>query len=304
MDTTKKNNLNNINTSAALPLSAPADQFKKKFDELKLNNNLKDSEFSFPDFSKDDTAMEIKKLNLKYGDGPYVLYDLNLKIPKNKITAIIGPSGCGKSTFLRQINRMNEEMAKINASGNIFIESNDMLDPKNDVMKLRSQVGMIFQKPQPFPRSIYDNISFGPKLHGITKKSQLDEIVENSLKDVGLWDEVSDRLDAHAYGLSGGQQQRLCIARSIAVNPTILLADEPASALDPRSSFQIEELLMRLKEDYTVVIVTHNMQQAARISDYCLFMYNGNIIEFSKTQKMFENPYWDLTENYISGKFG
>ena len=292
------------NSSADLPLSAPADEFKRQFDLLKKNNDVNDNEFKFPDFSDDETALKINNLSLKYGNGPFVLYDLNLKIPKNKITAIIGPSGCGKSTFLRQINRMNEEMAKIYSEGKIIIDGNDMLDPKNDVMKLRSKVGMIFQKPQPFPRSIEDNVSFGPKLHGITKKSQLDDIVKKSLQDVGLWEEVYERLTDHAYGLSGGQQQRLCIARSIAVNPTILLADEPASALDPRSSFQIEELLMRLKEDYTVVIVTHNMQQAARISDYCLFMYNGNIIEFSKTQKMFENPYWDLTENYISGKFG
>jgi phosphate transport system ATP-binding protein len=293
-----------ITSSAELPLAAPADEFKRVFDELKIKQQIDENEYRFPKFPKDEIALEVSGLGLRYGEGPYVLYDLNLQIPKNKITAIIGPSGCGKSSFLRQLNRMNEEITSIHAEGQIIVDGEDMQKSGTNVMLLRSKIGMIFQKPQPFPRSIYENIAFGPKLHGIKNKVQLDEIVETSLKDVGLWNEVDDRLDDHAYGLSGGQQQRLCIARSIAVNPSILLADEPASALDPRSSYQIEDLLMRLKEDYTVVIVTHNMQQAARISDYCLFMYNGNIIEYTKTEKMFENPFFDLTENYITGKFG
>lgn len=304
MVTDNINTKQTLESSSELPLSAPADEFKQVFDKLKTDHNIELENYEFPDFPKKETALEIKNLGLRYGNGPFVLYDLNLKIPKNKITAIIGPSGCGKSTFLRQLNRMNEEITKISVEGEVLLDGQNMMAKDTNVMSLRSKIGMIFQKPQPFPKSVYDNIAFGPKLHGINKKEQLDEIVERSLKDVGLWNEVDKRLDDHAYGLSGGQQQRLCIARSIAVNPSIILADEPASALDPRSSFQVEELLMRLKQDYTVVIVTHNMQQAARISDYCMFMYNGNIIEYTETEKMFEAPFWDLTENYISGKFG
>ena len=297
-------NTKKIESSADLPLSAPADEFKEKFDRLKRDKNINSNDYSFPTFPDEEVAIETKGLGLRYGDGPYVLYDLNIQIPKNKVIAIIGPSGCGKSTFLRQLNRMNEEITTVQVEGEVLFNGQNALDEKQNLLTLRSKIGMVFQKPQPFPRSIYENVVFGPKLHGINKREQLDEIVEQSLKDVGLYNEVSDRLDTHAFGLSGGQQQRLCMARALAVNPSIILADEPASALDPRSTFQIEDLLIKLKQDYTVVIVTHNMQQAARISDYSIFMYNGNVIEYDRTEKIFENPFFDLTENYISGKFG
>jgi phosphate transport system ATP-binding protein len=293
-----------IESSADLPLAAPADEFKKVFDELKAFKKINPEDYSYPDFSSAETAMETKNLGLRYGDGPYVLYDLTLKIPKNKVVAIIGPSGCGKSTFLRQLNRMNEEITRVQVEGQVLFDGKDILDEKQNLLTLRSKVGMVFQKPQPFPRSIYENVAFGPKLHGINNPNQLDAIVEKTLTDVGLFNEVSERLDDHAYGLSGGQQQRLCVARALAVNPSIILADEPASALDPRSTYQIEDLLLKLKQDYTVIIVTHNMQQAARISDYTLFFYNGNVIEYGETRQIFEDPFFDLTENYISGKFG
>ncbi len=258
----------------------------------------------FPDFTEEETEVEFKNFHIGYEDKPWTLFNINLKIPRKKIIAIIGPSGCGKSTLLRSINRMNEEMAETRTQGEILIDGKDIYAPNVNKMRLRTQVGMVFQKPQPFPRSIYENIAFGPKLHGIRKKEQLDQIVESSLQSVGLFEEINGRLEDHAYGLSGGQQQRLCIARTIAVRPEVILADEPASALDPKSAYQIEDLLLKLKEDFTVVIVTHNMQQAARISDYSIFMYNGVVVEYDKTENIFEKPAYELTENYISGRFG
>lgn len=257
-----------------------------------------------PKFADSEVEIEFINFSLKYGTGSNILHNINLRIPKNKITAIIGPSGCGKSTLLRAINRMNEEMAITSTNGVLRVEDKNIYSSEQNILELRTKVGMVFQKPQPFPRSIYDNIAFGPQLHGIKNKEQLNEIVKFSLTDVGLYSEISGRLTDHAYGLSGGQQQRLCIARTIAVKPSIILADEPASALDPKSTYQIEDLLLKLKEHYTVVIVTHNMQQAARISDYSLFMYNGNIVEYGKTADIFEKPQYKLTENYISGRFG
>ncbi len=293
-----------INDSAELERSNDADEFTTEFRKLKEMQSKSGDHYEMQTFTDDEVALDVKNFSFSYGDGPKILHNISIKLPKNRIIAIIGPSGCGKSTFLRSINRMNDEIGENRYDGEIFMNGKNILSQDTNIFELRTKVGMVFQKPQPFPRSIRDNITFGPKLHGINKKEQLDSIVELSLKDTGLWDEVQNRLDDHAYGLSGGQQQRLCIARSIAVKPSIILFDEPASALDPKSTFQIEDLLLKLKEDYTVIIVTHNMQQAARISDYCIFMYMGNIVEFSKTEVLFEKPFFTLTENYISGRFG
>ncbi|MCY3410570.1 MAG: phosphate ABC transporter ATP-binding protein [Candidatus Heimdallarchaeota archaeon] len=292
------------NDSGDLPQSLSATEFTKEFNALKDIQAKNNEIYKKQTFSDDETAVEINNFSFSYGEGPLVLNDISIRIPKNKIVAIIGPSGCGKSTLLRSINRMNDEMGITKAVGEIVIDGENILSKDTELLQLRTKVGMVFQKPQPFPRSIRNNITFGPKLHGINAQDQLDEIVEKSLKGAGLWDEVHDRLDDHAYGLSGGQQQRLCIARTIAVKPSIILFDEPASALDPKSTYQIEDLLLELKEQYTVLIVTHNMQQAARISDYCIFMYHGNVIEYGLTSEVFEKPFYTLTENYISGRFG
>lgn len=293
-----------ISDSAELEKSFDATEFTKEFRELKDRQKILGNEYKMQDFPDDEVAVNIQNFSFSYGTSSKVLHDISIKLPKNKVIAIIGPSGCGKSTFLRSINRMNDEIAANQTKGQITIDSENILSDETNVYELRTKVGMVFQKPQPFPRSIRDNITFGPKLHGIKKREQLDGIVEEALKDVGLWDEVKTRLGDHAYGLSGGQQQRLCIARSIAVKPSIILFDEPASALDPKSTYQIEDLLLELKENYTVVIVTHNMQQAARISDYCIFMFLGNVVEYGPTSEIFEKPYFTLTENYISGRFG
>ncbi len=248
-------------------------------------------------------AIEVEKLNLFYGD-KQALYDIDLKIPEKKVTAFIGPSGCGKSTLLRCFNRMNDlvDIAKIN--GEIRMGGENIYKPGLDVAELRRNVGMVFQKPNPFPKSIYENVAYGLRLQGINKKRTLDEVVEWALKGAALWDEVKDRLHDNALGMSGGQQQRLCIARAIAVQPEVLLLDEPASALDPISTLKIEELIHDLKKDYTIVIVTHNMQQAARVSDYTAFMYIGDLIEFDNTDKIFTNPTQKKTEDYITGRYG
>lgn len=250
-----------------------------------------------------DTIMEVKDLNLWYGDF-HALHDISVDIPKNQITALIGPSGCGKSTFLKTLNRMNDLVEGIKITGNIIYNNENIYAPRVDVTWLRKRVGMVFQKPNPFPMSIYDNIAYGPRTHGIKSKVKLDAIVEKSLKDAAIWDEVKDRLNASALGMSGGQQQRLCIARALAVEPDILLMDESTSALDPISTGKIEELAVQLKKKYTVVMVTHNMQQAVRISDYCAFFLLGDLIEFSKTDKMFSTPEDRRTEDYITGRFG
>ena len=252
---------------------------------------------------KDNGALVISNLNVYYSD-MLAVDKVSLCIPKNKVTAFIGPSGCGKSTLLRALNRMNEEIDGCRMEGKVIWKGMDILDPKVDPVALRSKIGMVFQKPNPFPRSIYDNIAYGPKIHGIKNKKDLDNIVEKSLKDAALWDEVCERLTESAMGLSGGQQQRLCIARALAIQPDIILMDEPCSALDPIATTKIEDLIDELKKDYTVVIVTHNMQQAARISDYTGFMYLGKLIEFGETQQIFETPKEELTEKYIMGRFG
>ena len=250
-----------------------------------------------------NTIMEVQDLNLWYGEH-HALHNIFCNIPKNKITALIGPSGCGKSTFLKTINRMNDLVENVKITGNIIYNNENIYAPKVDVTWLRKQVGMVFQKPNPFPMSIYDNVAYGPRTHGITSKVKLDAIVEKSLKDAAIWDEVKDRLKSSALGMSGGQQQRLCIARALAVEPDILLMDESTSALDPISTGKIEELAMELKKKYTVIMVTHNMQQAVRISDQCAFFLLGDLIEFSSTEKMFSMPEDRRTEDYITGRFG
>lgn len=242
-------------------------------------------------------------LELYYGDTK-ALKNINIKIEKNSITALIGPSGCGKSTFLKTLNRMNDLIPSVKISGNIYYKDKDIYGNGIDVNELRRDIGMVFQKPNPFPMSIYDNIAYGPRTHGIKNKAKLDEIVEKSLRNAAIWDEVKDRLKKNALGLSGGQQQRLCIARALAVEPKILLMDEPTSALDPISTSNIEELTMQLKEKYTIVIVTHNMQQAVRISDYTAFFLLGELIEYGETEKVFSYPSDKRTENYITGRFG
>ena len=250
-----------------------------------------------------DNIIEINNLNLWYGE-KQALTDVSFPIKKNKISALIGPSGCGKSTLLRSINRMNDLVSKCKIEGQIMYHEQNIYDSNVDVNSLRKKIGMIFQKPNPFPMSIRDNITYGPKIHGITDEKELEKVVERSLVQASLWDEVGDRLNQSAMALSGGQQQRLCIARALSVSPEIILMDEPTSALDPLATSKIEDLACELEKEYTVVIVTHNMQQASRISDYTGFMYIGKMIEFGDTESMFNRPTENLTERYITGRFG
>jgi phosphate transport system ATP-binding protein len=248
------------------------------------------------------TEIEVRGLNLWYGDN-HALHDISIDIPKNSVTALIGPSGCGKSTFIRCLNRMNDLVKNCRIQGSVKIDNKDIYSKDIDVVDLRKRVGMVFQKPNPFPMSIHDNIAYGPKIHGVAKKD-IDSVVEDALRSGALWEEVAERLTTSALDLSGGQQQRLCIARTLAVRPEVILFDEPCSALDPISTSKIEELIMELKKKYTIVIVTHNMQQAARISDYTAFFLTGDIIEYDKTEQIFENPKMKPTEDYITGRFG
>ena len=250
----------------------------------------------------DKIKMSVKDLDLFYGD-KQALKKINMDIKENKVTALIGPSGCGKSTFIRTLNRMNDLIEDVTIKGNISVDGEDIYT-SDDVINLRTKVGTVFQKPNPFPMSIYDNVAYGPRTHGLRDKKQLDKIVEESLKGAAIWDEVKDRLKSSALGLSGGQQQRICIARAIAMRPEVILMDEPTSALDPISTLKVEELIEDLKKDYTIVIVTHNMQQAARISDETAFFLNGEVIEFSDTKTMFTTPVDKRTEDYITGRFG
>lgn len=245
----------------------------------------------------------IKNMNLHYGDF-HAIHDVSMDIPENKITAFIGPSGCGKSTVLKSLNRMNDLVADCKITGDIRLDGEDIFDKKMDVNLLRKRVGMVFQKPNPFPMSVYDNIAYGPRTHGIRSKSKLDEIVEKSLRDAAVWDDVKDRLKKSALEMSGGQQQRLCIARALAVEPEVLLMDEPTSALDPISTSKIEDLAIELKKKYTIIIVTHNMQQAARISDKTAFFLLGDLIEYGDTEPLFSMPKNKKTEDYITGRFG
>lgn len=246
---------------------------------------------------------DVDNFSLWYGE-TQALKDININIPKNSVTAFIGPSGCGKSTFLKNLNRMNDLIPTVKTSGLIKYQGLDIFDKSVNVNALRKEVGMVFQKPTPFPMSIYDNIAYGPRVHGIKNHAKLDMIVEESLRGAALWDEVKDRLKKSALGLSGGQQQRLCIARALAVKPNVLLMDEPTSALDPISTSKIEELILSLKKDYTIVIVTHNMQQATRISDNTAFFLLGELIEYGKTTTLFDRPTKKMTEDYITGRFG
>ena len=251
----------------------------------------------------DETILSARDLNLYYGEN-HALKNINLDLPANQITALIGPSGCGKSTFLRTINRMNDLIPSVKITGSLTYRGEEIYTPQQDVTTLRKHIGMVFQKANPFPMSIYDNVAYGPRTHGIRSRVQLDEIVEESLRSAAIWDEVKDRLKKSALGLSGGQQQRLCIARALAVKPDVLLMDESTSALDPISTSKIEDLAVELKKDYTIIMVTHNMQQAARISDNTAFFLLGNLVEFGRTEQLFSMPKDKRTEDYITGRFG
>ena len=256
------------------------------------------------DASVENPRMTCRKVNVYYGDNQ-AIKNVSLDIGRNEVIAMIGPSGCGKSTFLRCLNRMNDTIEGCRVTGEISLDGMDIYDPKVDVVPLRAQVGMVFQKPNPFPKSIYDNIAYGPKIHGlVANKTELDEIVETSLKKAGLWNEVKDRLDQPGTGLSGGQQQRLCIARTIAVNPEVILMDEPCSALDPIATAVIEDLMHELRKHYTIVIVTHSMQQASRVSQRTAYFHLGDLIEIGPTEVIFTNPRHELTQDYITGRFG
>jgi phosphate transport system ATP-binding protein len=250
-----------------------------------------------------EPKIQAKNLNFYYG-AKQALKNVNVTCAKNLVTAIIGPSGCGKSTFIRTLNRMNDVVAGARVEGEVRLDGEDINSPGVDVVELRKKVGMVFQKPNPFPKSIFENVAYGLRINDLARGSELDGIVENSLKEAALWDEVKDRLDENAFALSGGQQQRLCIARALAIRPEVILFDEPCSAIDPIATARIEDLIMKLKQKYTVVIVTHNMQQAARVSDFTAFMMLGELIEFDKTERIFTNPANRLTEDYITGRFG
>lgn len=251
----------------------------------------------------EDIIIDVQGLNLWYGDN-HALHNVTLPIANRKVTSLIGPSGCGKSTLIRCFNRMNDLVAGCRLTGSILYHGQDINGPDADPVDLRMKIGMVFQKPNPFPKSIYENIAYGPRVHGVKNKNELDRIVESCLHKAALWEEVKDRLHDSAMSLSGGQQQRLCIARTLAVNPEIILMDEPCSALDPIATSKIEDLIEDLKQEYCVIIVTHSMSQASRVSDYTAFMYLGDLIEFGETRHIFENPHKELTENYITGRFG
>jgi phosphate transport system ATP-binding protein len=263
-------------------------------DNTQVNDSIRD---------KKDLVYETSDLNLWYGEN-HALKNINLDISQNEVTAIIGPSGCGKSTYIKTLNRMIELIPGVKTSGEIKYRGRNILDKSYQVEDLRTRVGMVFQKPNPFPKSIYENVVYGPKIHGIKNKKALDEIVEKSLRGAAIWDEVKDRLNQNAYGLSGGQQQRLCIARCLAIEPDVILMDEPTSALDPISTLKVEELVQELKKEFSIIIVTHNMQQAARISDKTAFFLNGEVIEYKDTNTIFSNPADKRTEDYITGRFG
>ena len=247
--------------------------------------------------------IETKKLNFYYGNN-HALININIVCPANQVTAIIGPSGCGKSTFIRTLNRMNDVIPGTKIEGEVLLDEENIYSPKVDEVEIRRRVGMVFQKPNPFPKSIFNNAGYGLRINGLRNKRKIEEIVEKSLKNAALWDEVKDRLDKNAFTLSGGQQQRLCIARALAVEPEVILFDEPCSAIDPIATAKIEDLIQKLKKDYTVVIVTHNMQQAARVSDFTAFLMLGELIEYDETEKIFTNPKNRMTEDYITGRFG
>ena len=271
---------------------------------VKMNNMVTSNEAKEGNhMAEKKVVFDTRELNLWYGEDQ-ALKNINLEILQNEVTAIIGPSGCGKSTYIKTLNRMIELIPSVRTSGNIMYRNKNILDKSYKVEDLRTNVGMVFQKPNPFPKSIYDNIAYGPRIHGIRNKKILDEIVEKSLRGAAIWDEVKDRLKENAYGLSGGQQQRICIARCLAIEPDVILMDEPTSALDPISTLKVEELVQEIKKDFSIIIVTHNMQQAARISDKTAFFLNGEVVEFDDTNKIFSTPTDKRTEDYITGRFG
>ncbi|MGV9198104.1 MAG: phosphate ABC transporter ATP-binding protein PstB [Promethearchaeia archaeon] len=286
-----------------MDLSKNLNENNKNEGNIKMSVEKKTRDDAIQEKKQEELILECKDLDLWYDDFQ-ALKDINMPIKKNKVTAIIGPSGCGKSTLIRCLNRMNDVIDSCKIEGKVTFHGKNIYNKNINVMNVRTQIGMIFQKPNPFPMSIYDNLAYGPKLHGTKKKEKLDEIVEKSLKRAVIWEEVKDRLDQSALGLSGGQQQRICIARALSIEPEVLLMDEPTSSLDPIATSKIEDLIFELKKKYTVVIVTHNMQQAARISDFTGFMYLGELIEYGKTIQIFEKPKKQLTENYITGRFG
>ena len=268
------------------------------------NSGIKTAKPEIPSaYDASNPVIEARNLNLWFGDA-HILKEVSMRIRRNKVTALIGPSGCGKSTLLRCFNRLNDLIDHTKITGEVTFDGENIYAAGNDVVLLRKRIGMVFQKPNPFPKSVYENIAYGPRVHGISDKKELDRIVEKSLKDAALWEEVRDRLNNSALGLSGGQQQRLCIARTLAVDPEVILMDEPCSALDPIATAKIENLIEKMKQQYTVIIVTHNMQQAARVSDDTGFMYLGKLVECGTTTQIFEHPKEDLTENYITGRFG
>ncbi|KPH76465.1 phosphate ABC transporter ATP-binding protein PstB [Oceanobacillus caeni] len=270
---------------------------------IQVKPKAKESIAKATNIQKKDIVYDTKELNLWYGH-THALKNINLEIHEREITAIIGPSGCGKSTYIKTLNRMVELVPGVRTTGSISYKGNNILGKTMKVEELRTKVGMVFQKPNPFPKSIYENVAYGAKIHGIRNKKLLDQIVERSLRGAYIWDELKDRLNENAFGLSGGQQQRLCIARALAIQPDVILMDEPTSALDPKSTLKIEELVQELKKDYSIIMVTHNMQQAARISDRTAFFLNGEVVEFDNTNKIFSNPSDKRTEDYISGRFG
>lgn len=279
-------------------------KMKEELDmNAKTNTQTENKEWKPGVVNSGKSVFEAKDFNLWYGDN-HALQNINLTFNENEISAIIGPSGCGKSTFIKSLNRMVELVPVVRTEGDIVYRDQNIFDKSLTVEELRTKVGMVFQKPNPFPKSIYDNVAYGARVHGIRKKKVLDQIVEKSLRDAAIWDEVKDRLNANAYGLSGGQQQRICIARALAIEPDVILMDEPTSALDPVSTTKIEDLMQELKEKYSIIVVTHNMQQAARISDKTAFFYQGYVIEHDDTKVIFENPKDKRTEDYVSGRFG
>lgn len=295
--------MNSVNTTITSEVTQP-DEVAVPVQESKPAETIIEEGKTVGKPYSDDPKFKLRDVEVFYGDAP-AIKKISLDIGRNEVIAFIGPSGCGKSTFLRCLNRMNDSIDICRVKGSLQLDDHDIYDPKRDVVELRARVGMVFQKPNPFPKSIYDNVAYGPRIHGLAnRKSDLDEIVENSLRKAGLWEEVKDRLDANATGMSGGQQQRLCIARAIAVSPEVVLMDEPCSALDPIATAKIEELISELSESYTIAIVTHSMQQAARVSHRTAYFHLGRLVEMNDTETVFTKPEHDLTEAYITGRFG
>ncbi|MGF2734325.1 phosphate ABC transporter ATP-binding protein PstB [Marinobacter sp. DUT-1] len=295
--------MNTLNTTVTSEAEMPEENVVPVQEEKPAETVIEEGKTVGRPFS-DDAKFKLRNVEVFYGQDR-AIKNISLDIARNEVIAFIGPSGCGKSTFLRCLNRMNDSIDICRVKGSLHLDDNDIYDPKRDVVELRARVGMVFQKPNPFPKSIYDNVAYGPRIHGLAnRKSDLDEIVENSLRKAGLWEEVKDRLDATATGMSGGQQQRLCIARAIAVSPEVVLMDEPCSALDPIATAKVEELIAELSESYTIVIVTHSMQQAARVSHRTAYFHLGHLVEVNETNKVFTSPEHELTESYITGRFG